>query len=98
MEKSDLLLKTVVHFEDGTLTKGFLDDAAGIVRGALESGIGSMPASKVELQLTDGGRRPIDLNSAKAVFFVKSFEGRKEYTEIKFFQANPDIAGLWVRV
>ncbi|MBZ5522485.1 MAG: hypothetical protein LAP21_09620 [Acidobacteriia bacterium] len=98
MENMDSLVKTVVHFEDGTLAKGFLHDAEGVVERALESGMGSLPDTVVELQLVAGGRAPIDLSAAKAVFFVKTFEGRADYTEIKFFQAHPKIAGLWVRV
>lgn len=98
MEHNDSHVKAVVHFEDGTLAKGFLDDTQGIVQQALESGTGSLPRDSVELRLVEGGRAPINLNAAKAVFFVKTFEGRKDYTEIKFFQATPDIAGLWVRV
>jgi len=97
-ENKDPLVKAVIHFENGTLAKGFFDDAGGMVRQALESGKGSLPALPVELQLLAGGQEPIDLSAAKAVFFVKTFEGSKEYKEIKFFQSHPEIAGLWVRV
>ncbi len=34
----------------------------------------------------------------KALFFVKKFSGNKEYSEIKFFESQPKIDGLWVRV
>jgi hypothetical protein len=34
----------------------------------------------------------------KALFFVKSFEGRTDYTELKFFDRNPQIEGLWVKI
>ncbi|HWZ42838.1 MAG TPA: hypothetical protein VNW97_05150 [Candidatus Saccharimonadales bacterium] len=98
MENKDPFLQAVVHFDDGTLAKGFLDDAEGLVRQALASGKGSLPELPVELQLVAGGRAPIDLSTAKAVFFVKTFEGSKEYKEVKFFQSHPEIAGLWVRV
>lgn len=40
----------------------------------------------------------VPLDSLKAVFFVKTFEGRKDYQEIKFFTKSPPIRGLWVRV
>jgi hypothetical protein len=29
---------------------------------------------------------------------VKSFEGRKDYDEVKFFETHPPIEGLWVRL
>jgi hypothetical protein len=40
----------------------------------------------------------LPLDSLKAVFFVKTFDGRKDYQEIKFFTKSPPIRGLWVRV
>lgn len=98
MEKSDSLVKVVVHFNDGALTKGFFDDAQGVVRHAFESGEGTLPSNLVDLKLQAGGAATVDLGKAKAVFFVKTFEGRTDYNEIKFFQASPAIAGLWVRV
>ena len=33
----------------------------------------------------------------KALFFVRKFSGDKEYSEVKFFQKQPRIDGLWVR-
>ena len=34
----------------------------------------------------------------KALFFVRKFSGNKEYSEVKFFESQPRIDGLWVRV
>jgi len=34
----------------------------------------------------------------KALFFVRKFSGDKEYSEVKFFQNQPRIDGLWVRL
>jgi len=34
----------------------------------------------------------------KALFFVKSFEGNRQYSEIKFFNGEPKIEGLWVHL
>jgi hypothetical protein len=34
----------------------------------------------------------------KALFFVRKFSGNREYSEIKFFESQPKIDGLWVRV
>jgi hypothetical protein len=34
----------------------------------------------------------------KALFFVRKFSGNREYSEIKFFDSQPKIDGLWVRV
>jgi hypothetical protein len=34
----------------------------------------------------------------KALFFVRKFSGNKDYSEVKFFESQPRIDGLWVRV
>lgn len=40
----------------------------------------------------------INLDSLKALFFVRTFEGRHDYQEIKFFESHPTVEGLWVQV
>jgi len=45
-----------------------------------------------------GARIEVSAETLKALFFVKSFEGRTNYRELKFFQVAPEYAGLWVRV
>jgi len=34
----------------------------------------------------------------KALFFVRKFSGNKDYSEVKFFESQPRIDGLWVRI
>jgi len=54
---------------------------------------------EIEVQAVESGQAvSLALQSLKALFFVKSFEGRSEYREIKFFNTHPPIRGLWVRV
>jgi hypothetical protein len=81
-------LKVVARLRDGKTIKGYVD---------------TIPASDFDAQETsfslprEIGLRPVDsskplsfsLDSLKALFFVKSFEGRKEYKEVKFFEQNP---------
>src|SRR5215831_17602078 len=43
-------------------------------------------------------RIEISKRELKALFFVKKFSGNKEYSEIRFFETQPKIDGLWVRV
>ncbi len=92
-------LKVVARLRDGKIIKGYVD---------------TIPASDFDALLQETsfslpreiGLRPVDsskpvslsLDSLKALFFVKSFEGRTEYREVKFFEKNPPIKGLWVRV
>jgi hypothetical protein len=34
----------------------------------------------------------------KALFFVRKFCGKREYSEVKLFETQPKIDGLWVRL
>jgi len=49
------------------------------------------------LSLTDEVVK-IPKQDMKALFFVKKFSGNKEYSEVKFFESQPKIDGLWVRL
>lgn len=98
MKSENLPLKVVVHLQDGELLKGFVPDGSEGSATALKSGSGILPAEGLRLQSVAGDVVDVDLERTKAVFVVNSFEGRSDYTEIKFFQGTPEIAGLWVRV
>src|SRR5690242_4368644 len=90
-------LKVVAHLADGSLVKGILRDSESF--DPLAAGlIGQTLPSTVELDLPNGGSRVVDVGTAKAFFFVKSLEGRTDYVEVKFFERNPQIEGLWVKI
>ena len=90
-------LKIVAHLADGSLVKGYLDDAESF--DPLSAGlIGSTLPPQVGVELSEGGRILIDLQKAKALFFVKTLEGRTDYVEVKFFERNPQIEGLWIKI
>ena len=94
-ERDDL--KVVAHLADGSLIKGLLRDAESF--DPLAAGlIGQTLPSIVAVKLPDGGSRTIDLKNAKALFFVKKLEGRSDYVEVKFFERNPQIEGLWIKI
>jgi hypothetical protein len=88
----------VVHLQNGGLLKGFLHNGSREIATLLNSGSGILPNEGLQLQTPSGDIADVDLETVKAVFLVNSFEGRSDYTEIKFFQGTPGIAGLWVRV
>jgi len=92
-------LKVVAHLSNGSLVKGYTgalpttDLEALLNRDAI-----LMP---VEMTVRTAGSREkvtISLQSLKALFFVKSFEGHVDYKETRFFEGHPSIEGLWVRV
>jgi len=64
-----VIAKIVVRFADGRVVKGTTEDLA---------------TNKALFRLTEaetGKRHEINIQELKAVFFVKSFEGRPEYQE-----------------
>ena len=92
-------LKVVAHLRDGNLIMGYTDIVApDTLEELLQQGPFPLP-EQVPLRTT-GARQAqaIDLESLKALFFVKSFEGRDQYQELKFFDAHPPVLGLWVRI
>jgi hypothetical protein len=94
-ERDDL--KVVAHLGDGSLVKGVLSDSESF--DPLSAGlIGQTLPQVVALEVSGGGRRVVDLHDAKALFFVKTLEGRTDYVEVKFFERNPQIEGLWIKI
>jgi hypothetical protein len=92
-------LKVVAHLSDGELIKGYFDPA---VERDLESMVRQRILSfptEIPIQSSDSKEIvPVRRDALKALFFVKSFDGRKEYKEVKFFQTHPPVEGLWVQV
>ena len=89
-------MKVVAHLQDGSLVKGFFDYPENLLEETLI--INNHLPARIELRLLEGGTQTVDLSLAKALFFVKTFEGRADYKEVKFFKADPEIAGLWIRI
>jgi hypothetical protein len=95
---SDRRLKVVAHGNNGTLYKGFLEGPAD--RLSIAEGV-PRPAQLPEaltIVSPDGAKHGVSLHELKALFFVKSFEGSKQYSELKFFSAHPVVEGIWARL
>lgn len=89
-------LKVVAHLADGSLIKGYLQDESF---DPLSAGlIGRGLPDKIVVQIPEGGAKMVDIKSAKALFFVRTLEGRNDYVELKFFERNPQIEGLWIKI
>lgn len=99
--KIDLALtteKVVVHKAD-TIVKGLYEtslfhDLTDTVRqrhGAIPDNIQLRP---------NGSGAPIDVSllDAKAVFFVKEFDGQKQRKDLNFHQHAPSLDGVWVQL
>ncbi len=92
-------LKIVAHLRDGKLVKGYADlplptDTSGVVATIPVSLPKQIPIEAVE----SGKRHSVSLSSLKALFFVKSFQGNPQYAEIKFFNGEPKVEGLWIHL
>ncbi len=84
----------VVHTKAGKLVKGYLRWVAASCDSP------SLPALPDVLHIShdnEGEISSIDLDDAKAVFFVRTQEGNVEYSEVKFFTDHP-ATELWVQV
>lgn len=90
-------LKVVAHLRSGKLVKGYLE--LPFEGGAIDLKHKAVPLpDRIAVRAESGGAVEIEVDELKALFFVKRFEGRKEYREVKFFTITPDIEGLWVKV
>lgn len=91
--------RIVAHTKDGKLYKGYAVDAPELNPQALGSKQPAGFPARLTLQVEETGATvQIERQLLKAVFFVRTFEGRKDYNEIKFFEAHPPVEGLWVRL
>ncbi len=92
-------IRVVARLRDGHLVRGYIDNMpASDLATFLEQTINSLPGEITVRVAESGETLRLRVEGLKALFFVKSFEGRSEYREVKFFDKNPPIKGLWVRV
>ncbi len=92
-------LKVVARLRDGKIVKGFVDSIpASDFDALLQESSFSLP-HEIGLRSAESSETlSLPLDSLKALFFVKTFDGHRDYREVKFFEKNPPIKGLWVRV
>ena len=81
--------KIVVHYQDGRINKGMSSDFSANKDLFHLSPVNALPETK-----------PIKvyINELKAVFFVKTFEGNREYKDKKEFEADETVSGRKIRV
>ena len=91
--------KVVVNLRDGTVVKGYIQTTVPTdLASLLQNPLRKFPAH-LKLQTQNGsGEREIDLKNAKAVFFVKSFEGDKQKNPVRFYANGPSVHGIWVEI
>lgn len=93
------LVKVIAHLQNHKLVKGYTDMVPSVNPDELLRESPRALPQKISLQTAETRKQvSVPLKSLKALFFVKTFEGRGEYKEVKFFNSNPSIEGLWVRM
>ena len=81
--------KVIARKLNGEILKGYVEESLDPVSGKENSIIiTSLTEELIRVPKSD----------IKALFFVRKFSGNKEYSEVKFFESQPRIDGLWVRV
>ncbi len=80
----DMRSRLVVHFHDGKLLKGYSSD--------FEPGVDTFQLVS-EMKQDKGHVYEVKCADLKAIFYVKAFEGKKDYIEKKKFD-NIDSYGL----
>lgn len=78
--------KIVARTQRGERFKGYLMDGRSLVRGVLR------------IKNLEGRDLPLDLEQLKGIFFVRDYEGDKEYLESKVLTSDPERKGLRVRI
>ncbi len=92
-------LKVVARLRNGKTVKGYVESIPTSDFDALLREPSLSLPREIGVRSADSNEAlSLPLDSLKALFFVKTFDGRKEDKEIKFFEKNPPIKGLWVRV
>ena len=92
-------LKVVAHKKTGQLFKGYAELPVSVDPSPLSSHAPVHLPKSITITPEIGGRATnIALDSLKALFFVRSFDGDAAYNEIKFFNPEPKIEGLWVHL
>lgn len=81
--------KVVVRKLDGGIIKGYVDPALDPV--TVQDGDITITSLTEEVL-------HVPTSEIKALFFVRKFSGNKDYSEVKFFESQPRIDGLWVRL
>lgn len=91
--------KVVVHLKGGVIVKGYTQtEAPSDLTSLLENPYRSFPS---ELKLTSengDSLRAVNLADAKAVYYVKTFEGNKETKGVRFYENGPTVQGIWVEI
>jgi hypothetical protein len=98
-EKSSVVEhKVVICYLDGRRVRGHLrTEAATSIDTLLQRAERTLEAETIFCPL-DGEPHTLELSQAKALFFVKTFEGNPRQEKIRFYENGPEVGLLWVEI
>lgn len=95
---SEGVYRVVIRFEDRTVRGTARLEDLGSMEQLLQNDPHS-PLDVMRLTMIDTGAvEEISTREAKAVFFVKTFDGDTRHKPLHFHQNLPVVPGLWVRI
>jgi hypothetical protein len=96
---SDSGFEKVVIRVGGEVIKGFLENREGDSLDALLRNATADPPAVLQIRrLDDSSILEIPIESTKAVFYVKDFDGDREHKNLRFYKGAPIIHGVWIRL
>jgi hypothetical protein len=78
--------KIIARSRHGERFKGYLEDGRALMKGELH------------MKTPEGLTLPLDLERLKGIFFVRNYEGNKNYLENKILTSDPERKGVRVRI
>jgi len=90
--------KVVVNLGGGRVVRGHVKTTPATDFEALLKQSEEKFPENLMLEQEDGSMAEIKVSEAKAVFFVKSFEGNFERHGFRFYAYGPFIRGIWVEI
>jgi hypothetical protein len=78
--------RIIARSKHGERFKGYLEDGRALMKGELH------------MKTPEGLTLPLDMERLKGVFFVRNYEGNKNYLESKILTSDPERKGLRVRI
>lgn len=81
------------------MVKGYLETAVPTdLASLLQNPTRGFPTRLILQKDNGSGEHDIDVAQAKAIFFVRSFEGHNEKHPVRFYANGPAVHGIWVEV
>jgi len=96
---SENVFEKVVIRVGNEIIKGFLDSRADDNLDALLRDAATDPPALLRVRrLADNLIQEIPIEHAKAVFYVKDFDGDRQHKNLRFYKGAPIVHGVWMRL